>query len=239
VVVVIAAKLSSRKADKEHPFGHGRWEQIAAIFVAFFLGIIAYTFLEKSIIQFKIGFKNHEGTQFGLLAIVVTAVSILVKEALAQYAFSIARKTDNLSVKADGWHHRSDALSSVAVLIGILFAKQFWWIDSALGAVIALMLFYAAFVIVKESTAKLLGEEPSADLIEKISAEAREVYPDDMRLHHFHMHNYILHKELTFHIRLEPKMSIEEAHGIASKIEKRIQEKFGIIATIHVEPLIY
>ena len=235
VIVIIAAGLSSRKADEEHPFGHGRWEQIASIFVAFILGIIAWDFLKNSYVQFK----NREAVLFGIPAIVVTAVSIVVKEALAQYAFFIARKTGNMTVKADGWHHRSDALSSVVVLIGILFAKQFWWIDSVLGAVIALMLFYATIIIVKEAATKLLGEQPSESLIEEISNVAREVYSNDMQLHHFHMHNYVLHQELTFHIRLDRKMSIEAAHGIISEIEKRIQDKFGIMATIHVEPLMY
>jgi cation diffusion facilitator family transporter len=233
VVVVVAAKLSSKKADKEHPFGHGRWEQIASIFIAFILGIIAYSFLMNSIAQFR----NREAVQYGLLAIVVTAVSIVVKEALAQYAFSIARKSGNMSVKADAWHHRSDALSSVVVLAGILFAKRFWWIDSALGAVIALMLFYAAFAIIKEAITKLLGEEPSGKLIEEITAEAKKVYPSNMQLHHFHMHNYILHQELTFHLRLDNKMSIEKAHDITNEIEKKILEKFEIMATIHVEPI--
>ena len=236
VVVVIAAGLSSKKADKEHPFGHGRWEQIASIFIAFILGIIAYDFLKNSIIKFQ---GRDETAHFGMLAIVVTAISIAAKEALAQYAFYIAGKTENSSVKADGWHHRSDALSSLVVLIGILFAKQFWWIDSALGAIIALMLFYAAFEIVKETITKMLGEDISGELVEKIVTEAKSVHSCDMKMHHFHIHNYIVHKELTFHIRLDPKMSIDESHAIVSEIEKRLLEKFEIMTTIHVEPLHY
>jgi cation diffusion facilitator family transporter len=238
VVVICAVKLSSRKADKEHPFGHGRWEQISAIFIAFILGIIAFDFMKNSVIQFQ----NRQTVQFGTLAIAVTAASIAVKELLAQYAFFIARKTGNLSVKADGWHHRSDALSSVVVLAGILFANlranQFWWIDSVLGAIIALMLFYTALAIIKESITKLLGEEPSPELTGKIMSEAMAVYPHEMFLHHFHMHNYIQHQELTFHIRLDRGMSIEAGHAIASEIEDRIKEKYGIMATIHVEPLL-
>ncbi|MDR0494319.1 MAG: cation diffusion facilitator family transporter, partial [Treponema sp.] len=105
VVVVIAAKLSSKKADKEHPFGHGRWEQISSLFIAVILGIIAYEFLKDSITQFK----EKKDVEYGLLAIIVTIISIVAKEALAQYAFYIVRKTGNSSVKADGWHHRSDA----------------------------------------------------------------------------------------------------------------------------------
>jgi cation diffusion facilitator family transporter len=233
IAVVIAAKLSSKKADKEHPFGHGRWEQIASLFIAVLLGIIAYDFLENSIVQFS----KRESVQYGTLAVAVTVISIMVKELLAQYAFYISRKTDNAGVKADGWHHRTDALSSAAVLAGILFARHFWWIDSVLGAIIALMLFYATFEILKETITKILGEEPGQDLIDKISAEARNAYKNDLQLHHFHIHNYVLHKELTLHIRLDKNMTIEEGHRIATKIENTIKEKFGLITTVHVEPV--
>ena len=234
VVVVIAAKLASRKADKEHPFGHGRWEQIASIFIAVILAIIAFSFLENSVKQFF----NKEKVEYGLIAIIVTAVSIAVKELLAQYAFYIGRKTNSSSVKADGWHHRSDALSSVVVLAGILFAKQFWWVDSVLGIIIALMLIYAVFIILKESITKILGEKPDEELIGKITDEVKNIYNDDLNIHHFHLHNYITHKELTFHIRLNKNLSIGEAHKIASKIEESILEKFEMSATIHVEPLL-
>jgi cation diffusion facilitator family transporter len=119
IVVVVGVKLSSKKPDKDHPFGHGRWEQISALLIAFILGLIAYDFVQSSILQLI----NRESTTFGTLAIVVTIISIVVKEALAQYAFYIAKKTDNVSVKADAWHHRSDALSSVVVLIRNPFCK--------------------------------------------------------------------------------------------------------------------
>ena len=147
IVVIIAAMLSRRKPDKAHPFGHGRWEQIAALVIAMMLGIIAYTFLSDSVVRLK----EHSATTFGTLAIVVTAISIVAKEGMAQYAFWLGKKSGNLSIKADAWHHRTDALSSVVVLVGILFAKHFWWIDGVLGIVIALMLFYATYEIMRET----------------------------------------------------------------------------------------
>lgn len=232
IVVIVAVKLSSKKADNEHPFGHGRWEQIAALFIAFLLGIIAFDFLKDSIAQFR----NHESTQFGTLAIVVTIISIIAKEALAQFAFFVGRKTDNVSVKADGWHHRTDALSSVVVLIGILFASRFWWIDSVLGAIISLMLFYATYQIAREAINKLLGEKPGPELIENIKNAIQQYDVEDMQFHHFHIHNYVGHQELTFHIKLKNDLSIEEGHRIATDIEEIILEQFGIISTVHVEP---
>ena len=236
IFVVFSVKLSSKKADKEHPFGHGRWEQISSIFIAFVLGIIAYDFFNSSITRFN----NRESVVFGTVAIVVTAVSIVIKELLAQYAFYLGRKTDNVILYAEGWHHRSDSLSSIIVLIGIVisrFVADFWWMDSILGIFCSLAIFYAAFKIMKESITKLLGEEPKKELIDKINSEIKKIYNDDLQTHHFHLHNYISQRELTLHIRLNKSMSIENGHKIATVIENMIKEQFDMAATIHVEPL--
>lgn len=232
LIVILGTKLSSKKPDKDHPFGHGRWEQIAAIFIGFLLSLIAYDFLKESITQFQ----NEKAANFGTIAIIVTIISIISKEALAQYAFYIARKTDNLSVKADGWHHRTDALSSVVVLIGIFFTKYFWWIDSVLGIIIAIMLFYAAYEIIKSAINKLLGEKPNDELIEKIEEIIHSLYPENVNPHHFHIHNYISSQELTFHIKVDNAMNIMDAHEIATNIETKINQELNIISTIHIEP---
>jgi cation diffusion facilitator family transporter len=232
IIVILGIKLSSKKPDKEHPFGHGRWEQIAAIFIGFLLALIAFEFLNDSITQFQ----TKESANFGMLAIVVTVISILVKEGLAQFAFFVARKTNNLSVKADGWHHRTDALSSVIVLIGIFFTDRFWWIDSVLGIIISGLLFYAAFEIIKSAINKLLGEKPSVELIVEIEKIIRGLYEIEYFPHHFHIHNYVSNQELTFHIKVENTMSILDAHGIATEIENKIKDLLNITSTIHIEP---
>ena len=221
IVVILGVKLSSKKPDKDHPFGHGRWEYIAAIFIGFLLAIIAYDFLKDSIINFR----NGESANFGTLAIVVTILSILLKEGLAQYAFYLGRKSGNIAVKADGWHHRTDALSSIVVLIGIFFTDRFWWIDSVLGIIIALMLFYAAYEIIKDAIYKILGEQPEPELIEKIKALIKEHIEEDVFPHHFHIHNYVSSQELTFHIKLDNKMDVQSAHKIATDIEKTYQKR--------------
>ena len=201
--------------------------------IAFILAVIAWDFLKDSFIKFKV-----KGTaDFGTLAIVVTVISIVVKEALSQYAFYIGRKTGNATVRADGWHHRSDALSSVVVLIGIFFAGTFWWIDSVLGIAVSLMLFYATYQIAKEAISTLLGERPDQELIDKITGFIETDYETRIFPHHFHIHNYVAHKELTFHIKLENNMSVMAGHTIATDIENKIFAQFGIIATVHIEPV--
>jgi cation diffusion facilitator family transporter len=233
MVVIVGAKLSSKKPDSEHPFGHGRWEQIAAIFIGFLLGLIAYDFIKDSIIQFQ----SKESANFGSLAIVVTIISILVNEALAQYAFYLGKKTDSVTVKADGWHHRTDALSSIIILIGILFKNYFWWIDSVLGIIVSIMIFYAAYEIIKESINKLLGEKPTPELIQKVETIINTVSSANILPHHYHIHDYVSHRELTFHIKLDEHLSIAEGHAIATAIEEKLLSDLKIISTIHIEPL--
>lgn len=232
IIVIISVRLASRKPDKLHPFGHGRWEQIASVFIAFLLALIAYDFLKESIIRFREG----ESANFGTLAIVATVISVILKEGLAQYAFRIAKKIDNPSIRADGWHHRTDALSSVIVLVGIFLRKYFWWIDSLLGVIISFMLFYAVYDITREAINKLLGEVPSQELVDKIKNIIKTIVPGGVESHHFHIHSYGVHRELTFHIKLEKSMDILKAHRIATEIEKAISRELEIEATIHIEP---
>ena len=236
VFVAFSVKLQSKKPDKEHPFGHGRWEQISSIFIAFVLGIIAWDFMRNSIERFN----NRESVVYGTAALVITAVSIVIKEALAQIAFYIGRKTNNSVVTADGWHHRSDSLSSVVVLIGIAITKfvvDFWWMDSVLGMFCSLAIFYAAFAIMKESISKILGQEADEEFVKNLQNIIKIIYKDDLNIHHVHLHNYVSQQEVTLHIRLKKDMTIEEGHKIATTIEKMIFEELNLTATIHVEPL--
>ncbi len=233
VVVILGAKLASKQPDKDHPYGHGRWELVSSIIIAIFLVWIAIGFITDSIAQLRI----KESANFGTLAIVATVVSIVVKELLAQYAFFLGRKSGSSTVKADGWHHRTDALSSLVILIGILFKNYFWWIDGALGMAVSLMLLYAAYQILMEAVNKILGEDPTEELLGEIKAHISSLYGTDLNAHHFHIHNYISSKELTFHIKIENSLTVEEGHDIATAIEDRIDEKLSIKTTIHLEPI--
>lgn len=231
VVVVISAYISKKPADKDHPFGHGRADLVSSIIIGMLLIMIGFEFILKSIEQLKSG----SGVTFGTLAIVVTIVSILVKEGMAQYAFWAAKKTNSPILKADGWHHRTDALSSVIVLLGILLGRFFWWIDGFLGILVALLIFYAAYEILKESIDRLMGEIPDDKMIQQIQKITRELNMD-VCPHHFHMHKYGDHIEMTFHILLSPHITLEEAHQKTNTIEQTIREQMNVEATIHMEP---
>lgn len=235
LLVIIGSRLASEKPDKTHPFGHGRWEPITAIFIGFFLAVIAYNFIRDSIERLL----ERQSAEFGLIAIVVTTISLLVKAWLARYAFKLARKSGNSAVKADGWHHQSDALTSGVILAGIFLADRFWWVDGILGGFVSLLLLYAVFEIMKEAVNKLLGERPDPELIRQVESIIEESYHEDVMPHHYHLHNYIDHQELTFHIKVDDNMDVHNGHEIATDIENKIFKELNITATIHVEPKNY
>ena len=232
VIVLIAGRVSRKPADNDHPFGHGRAEHIAAIIIGVLLAIIAFDFIVGAIE--KLG--TREKTIFGTIALIATIVSIISKEAMAQYAFWAARKVDSSILKADGWHHRTDALSSVVILVGILFGKYFWWTDAVLSFIVALMIGWASYEILSKEITSLLGESPNEDLLISIHETAQKTTNQQLHLHHIHLHNYGQHSELSCHIKLPPDISLHEAHDICSKVEMAILEKFGYISTIHPEP---
>lgn len=232
VFLLVGARVSSKPPDKKHPFGHGRAELIASIMIAALLAFVAYEFITESIARLI----NKEDVIFGTIAIVVTIISVVMKELLAQYAFWGARKTGSSSLRADGMHHRTDAASSLLILIGIFLGRFFWWIDGVLGIIVALLILYAAYDILKEANSRLLGEAPDPKLKERLEKSAGKITGLDLNIHHIHLHEYGDHQELTFHIKLPEKMSVDEAHNLSDSIEKQVENDLGMVATIHMEP---
>ncbi len=232
LIIIIATRISGKKPDDEHPFGHGRAELIAALIVGMLLVLIAVDFFMEGI--HRLG--DHTPAKYGLIAIIVTSVSVVVKELMAQFAFSAYRKTAFLSLKADGWHHRSDAISSVVILVGIAAGRFVWWADGVLTLLVSFMIGWTALKIIREGVKPLLGESPNKELLTYLSTRCDELMKMKTHVHHVHLHRYGQHLELTFHLKLPPDMSLKEAHDHVTLVEKKIREEKNIEATIHVEP---
>ena len=232
IIVLISAKIAKKPADREHPFGHGRVDLIASLIIGVILGIIGFNFLwegvQRLISQERIAYKSS--------AIVVTIISILCKEGLAQYAFWAKKKTGFETLYADGWHHRSDAISSGVLLIGILFSDLFWWIDSVLSIIISVLIFQATYEIMKRAINPLIGEQVNDRIKKDINKICQMVHKEELHPHHFHIHRYGSHTELTFHIMLDGNMDVARAHDISEKIEIEVKKKLGFEATIHYDP---
>ena len=233
LIVIVGFKVSTRPADKEHPFGHGRFEIISTLVIGVILVVVGFNFLIESIHRLN----EHTAAKYGNLAIIITAVSIVLKEAMAQFAIRTGKRLRLNSLIADGWHHRSDAISSVLILIGIFIGGYYWWIDGVLGIIVALLIFYTSFDIIKDTFNPLLGEKPDDELINKVHELSKKIGEKDLNIHHERIHQYGYHQELTFHIELPGNMTLEEAHQIANRLDNMILTDLGVYTTIHMEPI--
>ncbi len=234
IILLFGIKIANKPADKEHPFGHGRAEIIATVIIGIILAIVGCNFLIASIRKFY----SHQAASFGNSAIIITAISVVVKELMARFAIWGGKKTGSKLLIADGWHHRTDSFSSLVILFGIFLGKFYWWADSFLGLIMSLLIFHAAFEILKDSVSTFIGEKPDKELIDKLVKLVKSRIDIPVHLHHLHIHYYGDHKEITFHIELSPKMNLEEAHKIADEMEILIRSELKIESTIHIEPFI-
>ncbi|TXJ12854.1 cation diffusion facilitator family transporter [Brachyspira aalborgi] len=231
IIVIIGGIFSKKPADKEHPFGHGRIELITSFIVGIMLIFIGYTFFAEAIKNLL----NKQTATFNKISIIAMIVSIIIKEILAQYSFWAYRKSGAKSLYADAWHHRSDSITSIIILVGILIGKNFWQLDGILSIIVSIVIFIAAFDVIKSSIKPLIGEYPSEEIINKIKNIAKELNLNSESLHHFHIHIYGSHTEITFHIRFPKDMTVFEAHNMSTLLENEIREKLFIEATIHIE----
>ncbi|AFG36611.1 cation diffusion facilitator family transporter [Spirochaeta africana] len=232
VVVILGALVASKPEDENHPFGHQRAEWIAALIIAALLAMVALNFGVEAVQRLR------EGTtaRYGLAAVAVTTASILIKEGLAQYCLHRARRSGSEALRADAWHHRSDAFSSVVILAGILLGSRFFWIDAVLGLAVALLIMATAISLLRRVSSLVMGESPDSELVQSLSRVANREAGHDVLLHHVHQHVYGNHREVTMHIRLDNEMSIAEAHEMVDRIEMRMRRELDVEPTIHIEP---
>ncbi len=232
LVVLVGAKISQKPADHDHPFGHGRAESVASIIIGVLLVLVGVNFAVEGVQRLM----DRQDANYGTIAIVVTIISLVVKELLAQYAIRLGKRFKLYSLISDGWHHRSDSISSFVILVGIFLGSYWWWIDGVLGFLVGLMIVYTGVVIIRNTIQPLLGEHPSEDLVQSITALANQISEHNLHPHHFHIHKYGEHSEVTFHIRLPGEMILSKAHQITYDFRNILREKLGMEATIYLEP---
>ncbi len=234
VVVIVGAWIMSRPADKQHPYGHARAENIAAIVIGVLLAVVGVYFGYESVMRLL----QHKAVTFSLGALLVFSVSVVFQEGLAQFAFWLGRLSGSKSITADGWHHRSDAIASALIVIGALVGGKLWWMDGALGIGVALLIIWAAIGIIRDTSSVLMGEELDEEtrtaILESVRRECPEVVDD---VHHLHVHRYGGTVALTLHIRVPAAMSVKESHAITDRIEDRLKRELKLDATVHPEPL--
>lgn len=237
IVVIIGIKMASKKADKEHPYGHERLECVAAILlsvVLFITGLGIGTESLKTILN-----KNYtEIAVPGILALVAAIVSILMKEGMYWYTRYYAKKIDSGALMADAWHHRSDAFSSVGALIGIGGARLgFPIMDSIASLVIFLFIIKAAIDIFKDAMDKMIDrscDEKTENQIYACVLNNKGVRGVDM------LHTRIFGNKIyvDIEIQVDASYTLKKAHGIAKEVHDDIEENFPKVKHImvHVNP---
>lgn len=233
-MLILGFWIAARPADKKHPFGHGRAEFITAIIIGLLLAFAGFNFFYESVNKMV---QQSNVRIFSLFAILIFSVSVVIKSILTIFAFWISKKTNSATVKADAWHHFSDAVASMLIVIGAIFGQNIFWIDSILGICVSILILYTAYEIIKNSSFILLGEIHSPELENNVKQIIYKAEPRIKDVHHFHLHKYGRHAELTVHVCLPANMSVNEAHYITEKIEDKIKNKLDMNTTVHVEPI--
>ena len=236
-VVIIGIRMASKKPDKEHPYGHERFECVAAIILAGILFItgagIGLTAL-KNIIS---GDYNSIETP-GKLAMFAAIISIISKEAMYWYTRYYAKKIDSSSLMADAWHHRSDALSSIGALIGIAATRMGYKVmDSVASLIIFVFIVKAAYDIFKDAIDKMIDhscdEETEKQLSACINRHEGVLGIDLLQTRIFGNKIYV-----DVEILVDGNKSLNEAHNIAQSVHNDIEKEFPKVkhVMIHVNP---
>ncbi|MGG7177338.1 cation diffusion facilitator family transporter [Clostridium paraputrificum] len=231
--VIVGFKLSNKDADKEHPYGHERIESLTSLFLSIMLFLVAIG-IGYSGIQ-NIITKSYNVP--GIMAIVAAVISIVSKEYMYFYTIKYAKKIDSTSLKADAWHHRSDSLSSVGALIGIIGARcGYPVLDPLVAIVICIIIIKVAYDICKQSISQLIDEAASEEEIEEITSKILEVI-GVIKIDSLKTRKYASKLYVDVDIAVKSNMNVEEAHDIAKKVHDSIEENPKIKhCMVHVNP---
>jgi len=233
VIVIFGIRIASKPPDRRHPFGHGRADLITSIVISCLLIVVAWEFLLSGFQRFRAPMPVH--TDWFIISFLV--VSILAKEFLYQLSAGLGRTVQSPTLIADAWHHRSDAISTVLVLVGFVsFIFGAYRLDGIMGMAVAVLIGLTGVTMIRRSASTLLGEAPSPFFIQNIK-DITLGCNGVTDVHHIHVHDYGGQTEITVHIRLKPNMHLDAAHAKATEVEQCIKDSVhGTEVTVHVEP---
>lgn len=231
--VIIGLKLSNKPADECHPYGHEKIESICSLLLSIMLFVVAIGIGGT-------GFKNILSRNFIIpssLAIYGAGLSILVKEWMFFYTLKYAKKLNSSALKADAWHHRSDSLSSIGALIGIIGSiLGFPILDSLVALLISFIILKVAYDISKESISQLIDRSANTDILLEIENKINSIDGvqriDNVKTR---LHANKIYVDVS--ISVTPTLSVSEGHFIAQNVHDSIEENPNIKhCMVHVNP---
>jgi cation diffusion facilitator family transporter len=233
IVVIWGFKAAARPSDPEHPFGHGRIENVATLVIGILLFVAAWEFGQNSVLRLMHPKAVH--ASYGLLA--VLAATLVLKEWLSRFARDLGQRIDSSVLEGDFWHHRSDVFATGVVIVA-LFAGRFGmeWVDGVAGLVVAGFIAYAAYQLTRGALDPLIGEAPSPQLLKEIRETALAVAEVD-EVHDMIVHFYGGLVVSSLHIEISSDIDLTRAHDVAEAVESALTRRFGGWAVVHVDPV--
>lgn len=241
IVVLIFVPIAGKAKDKDHQYGHGKFETLATLIVSLILMVVAIRLVASSAKSIISALSGNILPKPGYIALAAAIISIVSKEILYQYTALVARRTNSSVCKVNAWHHRSDALSSIGSLLGIggavILGNKWTILDPVAAVIIGLMILFIAIKMAKAPIEELM--EKSLD--EKTEKEITDIIlatEGVQNMHNLKTRRNGQSKIIDCHIRVKRTISIVEAHDIATNVEKNLKQKFGneTQTSIHIEP---
>lgn len=242
LAVLIGIRASRKPPDEEHPYGHGKSENVATLIIAILLIVVGFEIIYNSVRSLVSGSVGSETT---LIALYIIIFSVVVKEALFQYKYRLGSRIKSPALIADAWHHRSDAISSLVALVGIgltIVGSSFnipalAYLDPIASAVIALIIMYMGYQLGKEAVSVslevVLNEDETQDMREAVLAvdKVRNIDNLSARSHG----SYVI---IDIKIAVDARMTVEEGHHVAREVKQILMRQFEEVqdVNVHVNP---
>jgi len=234
LAVLFGVHFGLKEPDQTHPYGHGRAETFSAGFIALFLAFVGSAMIYYA----SIGITKGNVTDFHVAVLIVATVSIIVKELLYNVTKRVAVKFHSPALYANAWHHRSDALSSIAVLIGFILLKAgFKYGDQIAAIAVGLMIILVGVRVIVDCLHELTESSVDQDTIEHI----KHIINANSSIRRWHkLRTRTVGREvfLDLHILVDPDLNIAVAHEIAESLESTLHEQIArpVNITVHIEP---
>lgn len=237
LVVIVGIRLSCKPADETHPYGHGKFEPLSALFVAAFIFLAAFYIAYQSILNIL---EPHElPKQYTLYVLIVT---IILKELLYRYSNKVSVSTESTALKVDSWHHRSDSITSIFAFIGIslalYFGKGYENLDDYAALLASIVIAFNGMLLLRPSLLELIDTAPNPKILEEIRDVAMQV-EGVLGTHKCLIRKLGFDYYIDLDILCNPELTIREGHDIAHAVGKAIQEKLQFVTKVlvHVEPV--
>jgi cation diffusion facilitator family transporter len=241
IVVLGFVKVSGKGSDKNHRYGHGKFETFATLIISLALLVVGAGICWSGIQNILKTFSGEPLARPSIIALIAAFVSIITKEWLFQYTVRIGKSISNQAVIANAWHHRSDALSSIGTLLGVggaIFLGERWRIlDPLAGVIVSFFIVHIAFKLGLPSAKELL----EAALPEEVEEEIIDIIdqtPGVKSYHRLKTRKIGNSYAIDIHIQMDGTLSLTESHDIATVVEKKLYSRFGdnTHINIHMEP---